>query len=110
MSHHTSLSSRVDPSVAISPRRQAKNKAESIVKEINFDLCAQPPLANPEDRLQSAKWEAYLELEESNPVGLDDKTSLARRVLLVYQQYLLCFARYTQCVTRRRGLLFSCGA
>ena len=66
-----------------------------------------PPILRSEERLLLANWRKYLEFEESNPLGIEEKTMLTARLLAVYRKAVIRMRFYPEIWSASRSLCFA---
>ncbi|KAG8785345.1 mRNA 3'-end-processing protein rna14 [Serendipita sp. 397] len=55
-----------------------------------------PPVLRSEERALLANWRKYLEFEESNPLGIEEKSMLAARIMAVYRKGVIKMRFYPE--------------
>ncbi|KAG8827959.1 mRNA 3'-end-processing protein rna14 [Serendipita sp. 399] len=55
-----------------------------------------PPVLRSDERALVASWRKYLEFEESNPLGIEEKSILAARIMTVYRKAVIKMRFYPE--------------
>jgi len=71
--------------------KRAVREIESILVGFNRSIPATPPTGSQFEASQKALWRKYINWEKTNPLKLDDRNMVIKRVMFAFEQCLLCF-------------------
>ncbi|VDN53119.1 unnamed protein product [Dracunculus medinensis] len=74
--------------------KRTSKSLEQVTRGLNRQAVSVPPRGTPAEMKQLDMWRKYIQWEKSNPLGTEEYSHYAKRVIYAYEQALLCLGYY----------------